>query len=702
MFTYNTIFPCNADKKPLTPHGFKDASDDPDVQENWKRTFKNIVYWGYPTGDGIFVVDVDCKNGGIGLKNWKEMIQAHGEPNTYTVQTRSGGYHYYFYMPSGTVIYNSTSKFADGIDIRGQGGYVIVPDGIDYEVVKDADVAYPPLWILEHLGMFSNQGTIGQKKNIEFKMPVKVKEGERNDLLFRSACSMRAKGYSDSAVLAATMAENKEKCDPELDESEVEKIVESAIRYDGKAPIKFDEDAFTLSDVGNARRMVAKYGDILRYCPSLGWMIWNGRYWELDKLNHIRVLAMNTIYSIYGEAEKAQDKKIGDWARTSQSGSHIDTMIKNASALLAIDMNEFDKFPETAFLLNLRNGVLNLKTGKLEPHNREYLLSRYTDIDFDEKSECPKWEAFIEKILPDADKRWFVQKSLGYSLSASTDGQAWFLCHGVGANGKTTLLEAMADFLGSTICKQIPIDALMDNGRGQSATPYTVGMFRQRMIISTEIPSGKSWNDGIIKIISGERKVVGRNLYKDPFEFDFTAKLWISGNNKPEVKDKSDGFWRKVKLIGFDVIIPVAERRPMSEILAEFKEEHSGMLNWLLKGCMAWQSEGLIEPESVKAATMEYRSEEDILQQFINESCIIGDDLSEDKSELLKRLNVYLTTLREDNEYSMTKLSRELAQKGIPAGGVGRKKYMGIALKPREEQSPTVHKSIHKPIKSDL
>jgi putative DNA primase/helicase len=124
----------------------------------------------------------------------------------------------------------------------------------------------------------------------------------------------------------------------------------------------------------------------------------------------------------------------------------------------------------------------------------------------------------------------------------------------------------------------------------------------------------------------------------------------------------------------------------MSEILAEFKEEHSGMLNWLLEGCLAWQKEGLIEPESVRRDTMDYRSEEDILQQFVDAECTMGDGLTADKEEVLKRVNIFLSGLREDAQYSMTKLTRDLAQKGVGVGGSGRKLYTNISLNEREQR----------------
>jgi hypothetical protein len=230
MFTYTKQFPCNNEKKPLTENGFKDASDSPDVHKKWQQTFRSIPYWGFPTGDGIFVLDVDVE----GLENWKEMTQCHGEPTTFTVQTRSGGYHYYFGMPTGTVVRNSqdtgnTEKiFATGIDIRGEGGYVIMPNGKDYKVINDANVAYPPEWIINRLAEMKR---IGMSKQGRFALPTTIPNGSRDGTIFTYGCSLQAKGKSDEEIRDLMTKANDERCDPPLTEAELEKKIEQVLKY---------------------------------------------------------------------------------------------------------------------------------------------------------------------------------------------------------------------------------------------------------------------------------------------------------------------------------------------------------------------------------------------------------------------------------------------------------------------------------------
>lgn len=240
MFTYTKVFPCNSKtKKAMTAHWKEDASGDPRVIERLQRLHPNCL-WGFPTGNGVFVIDVDTKNGGEGLKNWQELTRSHGEPCTFTVQTRSGGYHYYFAMPSGTVIRNSQDNgqvreellFAKGVDIRGEGGYVIAANGKDYVVVNEAEVTYPPDWIVERLTEMKKIKNLPSRTG--FVLPEVIKAGQRNGTLFAYGCKLQAQGKSDeeihSLMIKAWEKMEQPKDDP-FTEEQVETTYQSVIKY---------------------------------------------------------------------------------------------------------------------------------------------------------------------------------------------------------------------------------------------------------------------------------------------------------------------------------------------------------------------------------------------------------------------------------------------------------------------------------------
>ena len=140
------VFPCDAQKRPMTQHGFRDATKDP---ETIRRSFRNAAMIGIPTGEasGFFVLDLDCKNGAQGL----EWLAAHDArlPQTRRHRTRSGGVHLLFAMPAGRAIRNSASKVGPGVDVRGTGGYIIAPPSDGYDVVDACTIAEAPAWLLD-------------------------------------------------------------------------------------------------------------------------------------------------------------------------------------------------------------------------------------------------------------------------------------------------------------------------------------------------------------------------------------------------------------------------------------------------------------------------------------------------------------------------------------------------------------------------
>lgn len=216
-----SIFPVvERGKVPATTNGFKDATSNWGKVVDWHFSNENFN-WGLATGR-IVVVDIDPKNGGT------ENMNSLFLPKTMAVRTGSGGLHLY-YKNTGLDIRNSASKLAKGIDIRGTGGYVVLPpsihpNGNQYEWLGDAEIADFPIELRKKLDSVRAQTPA-------FIQPTIIENGNRNDVLFRLACSLRQKGLLPESVIAAIQVENKKRCVPPLDVDEVEKIVESSFKY---------------------------------------------------------------------------------------------------------------------------------------------------------------------------------------------------------------------------------------------------------------------------------------------------------------------------------------------------------------------------------------------------------------------------------------------------------------------------------------
>lgn len=236
------VFPCKPQEKaPATEHGFKDATTDPgQIAAWWDGTYLYNV--GIATGGGVVVLDVDIdhERGKYGDETFAELEREHGPlPETWTCLTGGGGFHYYFACDDPAL--TCATEFLPGLDYRGAGGYVVAPPSLHesgreyvweaaHTPVGKGSVPLAPLPDWLHTLMLEGRKKAPERR-AEAVPPEKITEGGRNDALFRLACSLRSKGLGDSALTAALLAENRERCVPPLDDREVEKIAQSAGKY---------------------------------------------------------------------------------------------------------------------------------------------------------------------------------------------------------------------------------------------------------------------------------------------------------------------------------------------------------------------------------------------------------------------------------------------------------------------------------------
>lgn len=231
-------------KEPLTPHGYKDASCEPNTVRRWWTQYPDANI-GIPTGRaiGAWVLDLDCKNGARGLETYERLSSEPAVRDTLQQITGSGGRHLFFALPGFDVPCFRQERTAqvglDGCDIQGNGGYVAVAPSIhpvtrrEYawdglaEFNEQRILDGPPV-LLQALARLMD-APAPQQNNV---LPMMIAEGQRNDTLFRIACSLRGKGLSEAAIRAALIEENRARCSPPLPDDEVRKIAASAAKYE--------------------------------------------------------------------------------------------------------------------------------------------------------------------------------------------------------------------------------------------------------------------------------------------------------------------------------------------------------------------------------------------------------------------------------------------------------------------------------------
>jgi putative DNA primase/helicase len=386
------------------------------------------------------------------------------------------------------------------------------------------------------------------------------------------------------------------------------------------------------TDLTNAERFAALHGDRARYVPSWGWLTWDGRHWRRDVTEEICRLTIETVKEIYSEAAKADNSSrrqaLADWAKRSESRQRLEAIISLGGPLCAAHPDQFDTDP---WLFNLLNGTLDLRTGELLEHRLNDFITKLALVEYDPEALAPTWDAFLNRIFAgNQNLICFVQKALGYGLTGDTGEQCLFILWGAGANGKSTLVNAIHAILGDYALATPPETLL---SKRQDCIPNDVARLRgARFVTAIESAEGRRLNEPLIKAFAGGDRIIARFLHREYFEFLPTFKIFIATNHKPVIRGTDHAIWRRIRLIPFTETIPEEEQdRSLPQRLIA---EAPGILNWLIKGCLAWQQEGLGMPDEVKMATESYRSEMDTMAAFFADRCMISEVMKVKSSDL--------------------------------------------------------------------
>lgn len=448
----------------------------------------------------------------------------------------------------------------------------------------------------------------------------------------------------------------------------------------GESPGKVK--TFKTTDMGNAERLVHHFGDQIRYCHAWkSWLIWDDVRWVMDETEKIRQLAKKVVRMMYKEATYYSDemkrKSLARHAMQSENDNRIRAMTSLAQSDVAISPREFDNNP---FLLNVNNGTIDLRTGKLRPHRKEDFITKLAPVDFDEKAVSPLWNRFLKDIMDDnTDLISFLQRSVGYSLTGDVSEQCLFIFFGSGANGKSSFLSTIGHMLGD-YAQQTPTETLMVKTRG--AIPNDIARLKgSRFITASEADAEHRLAVNLIKQMTGGDTITARFLHREFFEFEPTHKIFLGTNHKPLIRDMDYAIWRRIRLVPFEITIPEDARD--KHLISKLKKEIGGILVWAVKGCLEWQKCGLGMPEEVSKATNEYKNEMDIINDFITERCDLDLDLVVSTKDIYEAFKEWCEK-NGDRALAKRTLTTRLREKGykpVRVGRVGARGWKGLALR---------------------
>ncbi len=350
------------------------------------------------------------------------------------------------------------------------------------------------------------------------------------------------------------------------------------------------------------------------------WLIWNIHYWEEDRTEDITRLVFTLSDLMKQEGEETNNKNLRDWGIKLQNNAKIKNIISLAKAIKPIPITG-DEFDTQKMLLGVKNGIIDLETGKLRNGKTNDYINFKSPVNFDANAICPKWETFIEKIfLSDKNLIDYVQRALGYSITASTGEQVFFICHGEGGNGKSILFKVISKILGDYA--HSASSNLFKKNQFYTNTNDIADIDRKRFIVNAETIKDTFLDEEKLKSITGGDKITARRLHENNLSFYPVAKVWLHTNSRPKFEDDSYGLWRRVRVIDFPYKFSSDETiLEYDEIL--FNEEAPGILNWLTTGCLMWQEKKLKDiPKTILQATEDYKIENNPLTEFLNERVI--------------------------------------------------------------------------------
>lgn len=688
----------SAGKHPRTKNGSSDATTDRAKIRDWWRRWPNANI-GIATGEvsGLVVLDVDPRNGGN--STLRELEADKRVPRTLVARTGGGGRHFYCQYPDATINF----KLGRGIDVKADGGFVVAAPSVHvsgnvYTWLKrpspDLELKRLPNWALYANGS-------APKENARRPNDV-LRNGERNVGLASYAGRLRRAGAGEPEIVAALLVHNRMYCEPPLDEPEVRSIARSISRYDTptqkvehqiaqQSAIALDADRMQRAleslredgilphtDLGNAKRFVRLHGEDVRH-TQLGWLTWNGKFWEPDKLNQVRQRAYDVSTLIRAEALQLnlEGKELDAILRKADAAEQhqaTTALLGQAAALsdLSANISTFDTDP---MLFNVQNGTLDLRSGLLREHEREDYMTRISPVTYDRRARAPRFMQFLDETFGDAELIAFMQRLLGYCLTGLVTEQVFPIFWGKGGNGKGKLVEdAMGCVFGPDYMVSVHNSLIRAKNFSNHPTEATV-LRGARLAYASE--SSSRLDEEMIKRLTGGDTISARYMHKDFFTFTPTHTLMLLTNVKPRTSS-GDAIWRRLQLIPFENKPKVVDR----DLGDKLKTEASGILNWLLRGCLIWQRNGLNPPEKVIATTAAHREAEDVFGMFLAEKVEGGDGFKVWGDELYNAYSAWCIDYAMRG-YGKIRFYREIAERFPDAKkylAMGRNRWEGLRL----------------------
>jgi len=396
-----------------------------------------------------------------------------------------------------------------------------------------------------------------------------------------------------------------------------------------------------------AGQWIAAHTDVFRHSAHLGWFVWDGTRWCPDpdgKAAHASLTRiMQTSWSLAFNDADERKRLQGLLSHGAQAGA-----LKIAANLdpISISYTEFDSDPTK---LNCANGILDLSSLTLTPHEPGEHLTKITNANYDEHADQSTWLQFLATVLPDKAVREYLQRFIGLSLLGEVREHILGIATGVGANGKSTFVNAILHALGDYATAADSALFLSTKESANAASPALMQLRGVRFVVCSETEEDQALAPALTKQITGGDRINARQLYKEQITFEPSHTALMVTNHLPKIHRDDPALFRRLKVIPFDVTVPESEQDPL--LGHALRDSADGILAWAVEGLRTYLATGMATPAAVEARTAAYRSDSDSLTGFLATELSVAPNAWVSRADIL---SAYETYCRESGAHKAT------------------------------------------------
>lgn len=441
-----------------------------------------------------------------------------------------------------------------------------------------------------------------------------------------------------------------------------------------------EEAAPAYSDQWLAEYIIARHRGVLRYVPQKGaWLVWDGARWVIDAellaediiKRSLKDVAVRILREGVTPKEMRESEERAGRICSAGKVTAVAQLVRSDRAI-AVSMESLD---HDAWVLNTPAGIVDLRTGAINPPNPDALTTKITAVPPDAAGAAPEWKRFLaEATGGDRNLEGYLQRYAGYCLTGSVQEEQLLFVFGPGGNGKSVFTDAISGIMGD-----YAINATMSTFTASNSEKHSTDiamMTGARLVTANETSGGKRWDDQLIKALTGGDRVTARFMRQDNFTFKPQFKLLFSGNHQPELRDVDKAMKRRIQMVPFTI----TPARPDAELKDRLRrEEWPAILAWMIEGCLQWQRERLNPPAIVTVATDEYFENEDGIARWAKEVLEpAGSTEGVSSQELFQSWQEWANP-RKEFVGSMKRLSSALIARGWPRWQDPNTRRMGFA-----------------------